>query len=167
MTKTLALAEALERAADKVEAKPHLYNWYEITQCNCGLVAAELTGIHDRELIFRIDKEIGVTMNWSEISCRDAATCPLTKLPIDSVIYRLRAAGLSGDDFASLEQMSDENVLKRAGIITAAFPNGHYVFPSNFVKYARAMASMIREQLEINELAAKEIPAVAEKVRNG
>lgn len=101
---SIQLVEALRQTADRLEHGDQ-YQWGHMGSCNCGHLAQTIT---------RLDKGYihGAAMwrhgDWTE-QLRDY--CPQSGLPMDEIIDQMVDWGLTKDDLARLERLSDPKVL--------------------------------------------------------
>ncbi|MCO4293262.1 hypothetical protein NF867_10335 [Solitalea sp. MAHUQ-68] len=106
MDKQLKLIIALREVADDIAANPK-YQWGHMGSCNCGFLAQKLTGFTSNEIHKNAMARAG---DWSE---QLNGYCPSSGYPIDNLIFDLLQAGLSIEDLAHLERLSDLDVLRR------------------------------------------------------
>lgn len=98
------LIAALRATADRI-AEGATYNWTHQGHCNCGHLVQTLTTLTPAEIHQRGIESHG---DWAE-KARDY--CPGSGLPIDGILDALVTAGLTPDDVAHLERLSDPRVL--------------------------------------------------------
>jgi hypothetical protein len=100
---------ALRTAADRIDAGA-AYQWGHMGQCNCGHLAQVVTRktsaqIHQAALLRH-------TGEWSEFA---TDVCAVSGSVIDDVMDELLAVGMTRDDIAHLENLSDPRVVSRLG----------------------------------------------------
>lgn len=100
------LVEALRTTARRLARGAH-YSWGHPGCCNLGHLAQTVTRLSRGELIAAASARAG---DWGEIV---AESCPSSGLPIDWVVDRLLALGLTRQDLARLEDLSDPAVRAR------------------------------------------------------
>ncbi len=100
------LIEALRTTARRLSGGAD-YQWGHPGACNCGHLAQTVTELSRAELMERAKERAG---DWGEMAVE---YCPTSGLPIDWVIGRLLALGLTRDELAALEDLSDAKVLRR------------------------------------------------------
>ena len=103
---TCDLIEALRTTARRLSGGAD-YQWGHPGACNCGHLAQTVTELSRAELMERAKQRAG---DWGEMVVE---ACPTSGLPIDWVIGRLLALGLTRDELAALEDLSDAKVLRR------------------------------------------------------
>jgi hypothetical protein len=127
----MQLSVALLVAAERIEAGAR-YQWGHMGQCNCGHLAQVVTTktsaeIHQAALLQR-------TGEWSEFA---ADVCPSSGSVIDDVLDALLAAGMSRDDIAHLENLSDPRVVAMIGRTLVRY------LPADAVLYLRTLSTLI------------------------
>jgi len=138
---SLALIDALRTTAARLDAGA-TYQWGHLGQCNCGHLVQTVCRI-DPAAIHRWATERAFERqgDWEDLA---NDYCPTSGLPIDHVIGRLCELGLTTDDLAHLEKLSDEAVL-------AALPGGKRWLRRNqredVVAYLRAWADLLAAAL--------------------
>lgn len=108
------LVAAIRQTADRL-AKGANYQWGHMGSCNCGHLAQTITQLDKGHIHGAAMSRHG---DWSE-QLRDY--CPQSGLPLDEIIDQMIAWGLSKDDLAHLERLSD------AKVIEALPPNKRYL----------------------------------------
>lgn len=103
---TPELVEALRTTARRLARGAH-YSWGHPGCCNLGHLAQTVTRLSRAEIIAAASVRPG---DWGEIV---AEHCPSSGLPIDWVVDRLLALGLTRQDLARLEDLSDPAVRAR------------------------------------------------------
>ncbi|MFY7787420.1 MAG: hypothetical protein ACOVQA_06055 [Thermoflexibacteraceae bacterium] len=134
-TPSINLIAALRNTAHRLK-KGAKYQWGHMGQCNCGNLAQELiqvsaTEIHQHALLSR-------SGDWSE---QTAEYCPTSNLPLDLMITKMLAEGLTIDDLKNLEKLSDKAILRR--IPRYLSHNSR----EDVILYIETWAKMLEEQL--------------------
>lgn len=150
MRATVTLINALRKAADRIETEPSAYDWYVGRQCNCGILAEEVTGA-----------KVAMTGSWWR-SAEDALQCQQTGRPIEEVFSKLEAIGLSLEAIHDIEWLGNDEVLSRIGLKSASCCSGRrcagqdqngrgqYTIPKYVIAYFRAQADILEERLGDN-----------------
>lgn len=130
----LELVAALRATADRMEngAKFH---WNHMGSCNCGHLAQTLTHLTKEQIHHMALHSAG---DWAE-QARDH--CITSGYPLDKVIEIMVGAGLSTDDIANLERLSDTRILRFMGKREL-----NYRDRDDAVAYIRAWADMLEKQ---------------------
>lgn len=103
------LIDALRTTARRLSTGDD-YRWGHPGACNCGHLAQTVSRLSRAELLERAKVRAG---DWGEMVVE---YCPTSGLPIDDVIGQLLQLGLSRDDLAALEDLSDREVLRRLSL---------------------------------------------------
>jgi hypothetical protein len=99
-----ALIAAIERTASKLQ-QGGTYQWGHMGACNCGNLAQELTPFSKAEIHQYAMQRHG---DWNE---QLIDYCPTSGYPIDLIVTKMLEFGLSLDDLAHLERLSDPQIL--------------------------------------------------------
>lgn len=99
-----ALIAAIERTASKLK-QGGAYQWGHMGACNCGNLAQELTPFSKAEIHQYAMQRHG---DWNE---QLIDYCPTSGYPIDLIVTKMLEFGLSLDDLAHLERLSDPQIL--------------------------------------------------------
>lgn len=146
------LVAAIRQTADRL-VKGANYQWGHMGSCNCGHLAQTITQL-DKSHIHRA--AMWRHGDWSE-QLRDY--CPQSGLPLDEIIDQMITWGLSTDDLAHLERLSDANVIK-------ALPPGrrylHHNLRDDVVLYLSTWADLL--ELELVQLPSLQGIGIAEKI---
>jgi hypothetical protein len=100
------LIAALERTVLKL-SNGAAYQWGHMGACNCGNLAQELTQFTKAEIHQYAMQKHG---DWNE---QILDYCPTSGLPIDLMISKMLDFGLTLDDLANLEKLSDHAILNQ------------------------------------------------------
>lgn len=98
------LIDAIEKTAAKL-AGGAAYQWGHMGVCNCGNLAQELTHFTKAEIHRFAMQRYG---DWNE---QLIDYCPTSGLPMDLMISKMLEFGLSLEDLAHLERLSDSEIL--------------------------------------------------------
>jgi hypothetical protein len=82
------------------------YEWGNMGACNCGNLAQELTQLSKAEIHRFAMQRMG---DWNE---QLVDYCPTSGYPIDLMIDKMLAAGLTIDELKHLERLSDPKILR-------------------------------------------------------
>lgn len=99
------LVAAIRQTADRL-AQGANYQWGHMGSCNCGHLAQTITQLDKGHIHGAAMWRHG---DWSE-QLRDY--CPQSGLPMDEIIDQMLAWGLTQDDLAHLERLSDRKVIE-------------------------------------------------------
>lgn len=100
------LIEAIEKTVLKLSSGAS-YQWGHMGACNCGNLAQELTHFSKAEIHQYAMQKHG---DWNE---QILDYCPGSGFPIDLMISKMLNFGLTLDDLANLEKLSDQTILSR------------------------------------------------------
>ena len=100
------LIEAIEKTVAKL-SNGAAYQWGHMGACNCGNLAQELTQFSKAEIHNYAMQKHG---DWNE---QLLDYCPTSGYPIDLMISKMLEFGLTVDDLAHLERLSDTEILLR------------------------------------------------------
>lgn len=100
------LISAIERTVLKLQTGAP-YEWGHMGACNCGNLAQELTKLTKGEIHQYAMQRHG---DWNE---QLIDYCPTSGYPMDLMISKMIDAGLSIDDLAHLERLSDQTILRK------------------------------------------------------
>lgn len=120
------LITALRTAAKALEDGTFAYDWNKMESCNCGIIACTLMHKSIKQVSREILAERVKTFDHSAIksnfgpSWREAvqAHCPVTGLSESSILRTLQEAGMSPKDICELEDLSNPEAARRAGLET-------------------------------------------------
>lgn len=131
------LIEALEKTAAKLSSGSS-YQWGHMGECNCGNLAQELTQFTKGEIHQFAMQRFG---DWNE---QLLDYCPTSGLPMDLMISKMLSCGLTLDDLAHLERLSDREILKEIPIEKRDQINKNS--REDVVLYLLAWAKILREK---------------------
>lgn len=100
------LIEAIEKTVAKL-SNGAAYQWGHMGACNCGNLAQELTQFSKAEIHRYAMQKHG---DWNE---QILEYCPTSGYPIDLMISKMLDFGLTLEDLANLERLSDQEILNR------------------------------------------------------
>ncbi|MCC5937014.1 MAG: hypothetical protein JJU34_07020 [Lunatimonas sp.] len=101
---TPSLISSIRKTAQRLKnGSP--YQWGHMGACNCGNLAQELTNLNKGEIHQLAMQGVG---DWND-QLREY--CPSSGFPMDIMISKLLEAGLSLDDLADLEKLSNPAIL--------------------------------------------------------
>lgn len=148
---SIQLIAALKETATRLRNGSH-YAWGHHGACNCGNLVQVITNFTEGEIVRYAHKGIG---EWTELA---QEFCPVTNAPIDLIICKLTAIGLTPTDIHHVEYLTDKEVLKQ-------LPGGFRWLQRNnrqdAIAYFEAFAFLLEEKLlqniyiDIKSIAAK------------
>ncbi|RIW14603.1 hypothetical protein D0X99_13735 [Algoriphagus lacus] len=100
------LIAAIEKTVAKL-TNGAAYQWGHMGACNCGNLAQELTHFSKAEIHQYAMQRHG---DWNE---QLLDYCPTSGFPMDLMISKILEHGLTLDDLAHLERLSDPKILSR------------------------------------------------------
>jgi hypothetical protein len=103
------LITAIRSAADSI-LKGENYQWGHMGSCNCGHLAQQLTEKSKEEIHRYAMEKHG---DWAE---QVLDFCPTSGMSMDWLISELTSCGLTTRDLIDLERLTNEEVLKKAGV---------------------------------------------------
>ncbi len=134
---TLQLITALRTTAKKIEQGAP-YMWGHMGACNCGNLAQALTGFTKAEIHAFAMRGVG---DWSE---QITEYCGSANAPLDLVIEKLLAAGLTQQDLISLERLSSDKVLNQLPIAKRYLSKN---IKEDVILYMKTWANVLEEEL--------------------
>lgn len=153
----LTLIGALRQAAKNLKEGAH-YAWGHHGSCNCGHVLQVVTHLSKEEILRHAHTGIG---EWTEIA---ASYCGVTNAPVDLLLSKLEAIGLTPTDIHCLEYLKDRTVLNN-------LPGGFRWLKRNVredvILYFETFAQMLEDKLlstiELPELHVPEVGVQQER----
>lgn len=137
-TPSLEFATVLRKTAKRLEDGAD-YNWCHMGRCNCGHIAQTVTSlspakIHEMALLKAGD--------WRDQSIEH---CTTTGYTIDHIIDTILAFGLTRQDLAHIERLSDNRVLNKMEVNRRIHLD--YRKREDVIHYMRTWANLIEETL--------------------
>jgi len=133
----LTLIQALRQAAAKLRNGVS-YAWGHHGACNCGHILQVITHLSKEEILSYAHTGIG---EWTEIA---QGWCESTRVPVDMLVSKLEAIGLTATDIHNLEYLQDREILHK-------LPGGFRWLQKNkredVVLYFNTMADVLEEKL--------------------
>jgi hypothetical protein len=133
----MELIEALRETAHRLEDGAH-YAWGNHGSCNCGNLLQVVTQLESREILQYSRTGTG---EWTELALD---FCPVSDAPLDLLISKLAAIGLTPSDIHCIEYLEDKTVLQQ-------LPGGFRWLSRNKREdvsiYMRTMANVLEEKL--------------------
>ncbi len=149
---TAELITVLRTTADRLAGGAH-YRWSHQGACNCGHLAQTVTSLSRAEIHRRALQKAG---DWQR---HTIDYCPTSGYPIDHIISAMLEIGLTPEDLAHLERLSDRKILRR-------LPSGrrelNHRKREDVILYMRTLATMLEEAF-LAETPAPEFTAAAER----
>lgn len=165
MKQNQELAAALREAARRIEAREVRYSWGALHSCNCGVLAQVIVGCDEAELGLQLygpeHAQVGFFYGcWDSVDRK--CTCPLTGLPMGTVLRALGDAGMTAKDLADLEDLKGEQVIASLGECVDRED------PSDVIRYMRAWADLLDApeqtiEMKPEKAAALEVPSPASR----
>ncbi len=143
------LIDTLRKTAKRLQGAAD-YQWGHMGSCNCGHLAQELTNISKADIHRLAMHSEG---NWTEQS---RVYCPNSGLPMDQLISKMLAAGLSIQDLEHLEKLSDRQVLQKIGVPKLRFNHKLHV-----IDYLLAWSDLLEEQLVTQIKLPQDLPELS------
>ena len=135
------------------------YRWTHMGACNCGHLAQTVTQLSAADIRRYALERAG---EWAE---QGIEFCPTSGYPMDAILSALFALGLSSDDLAQIERLTNPEVLRRLPVDVRKELS--YRDREHVVLYLRTFAELLEEQLpeavtaEVVELAVTSAQRVA------
>lgn len=150
------LIAAIERTASKLQ-QGGAYQWGHMGACNCGNLAQELTPFSKAEIHQYAMQRHG---DWNE---QLIDYCPTSGYPIDLIVSKMLEFGLSLDDLAHLERLSDPKILAEMSQEKRDSLNKNS--RADVVFYLNCWANVLREKW-VAENPALEVPGTEKKLKS-
>jgi hypothetical protein len=131
------LIAAIEKTVAKL-SNGAAYQWGHMGACNCGNLAQELTTYTKAEIHQYAMSRHG---DWNE---QLLDYCPSSGLPMDLMISKMLEAGLTVDDLAHLERLSDPSILSHIPIEKRDQMSKNC--KEDVILYMETWANMLREK---------------------
>lgn len=141
------LIGALRETADRLSTGVR-YEWGHMGRCNCGHLVQTLTDLTDVEIASSVQHRLD---EWTE-HARDY--CEGTGQNVEHLFAALQQVGFGYRDVIHLENLSDRQVLKRAGSGTVRYLQRNKV--EDVMLYMRTLADLLAESLEPAKPLARE-----------
>lgn len=135
------LIRALRESALEIKSKKN-YHWGHMGKCNCGYLAQKLSPLSSGEI-----HKIAMTGygDWNE-QLRDY--CPSSGFPMDRLIFDLLQFGLSCEELANLENLSDPKILLETKKVKS---NLQFNDPDDVALYMNTWAFLLEKEIQIVE----------------
>jgi hypothetical protein len=146
----LPLIRALRATSARLQFGAH-YRWTHLGACNCGHLAQTVTQL-DAEDIRRYALERAG--EWAD---QVLEFCPTSGYPMDAILAALLELGLSRQDLAHLEKLSDPQVLRR--LPAEVRTNLSYRERDHVVLYLNTFADALDEALQASPAEPSARPA--------
>ena len=135
---TKQLIDGLRTAADWIESGKVRYHWGIPEQCNCGILAQAILGIHPTEIT-----KTNYHLNWH----KEVKRCYETGLDINYIIKELIEVGMKPTDFVNLEYLTFEGI--------PSSDEYYFTNPTNVISYMRTWADSLERELLNQSTKAK------------
>lgn len=133
----IELIEALRETARRLKNGVH-YAWGHHGSCNCGNLLQVVTQLESKEILRYSRTGNG---EWTELAID---FCPVSEAPVDLLITKLAAIGLTPTDIHCIEYLQDKEVLR-------LLPGGFRWLSRNVredaILYMETMAEMLEAKL--------------------
>ncbi|MBN7816602.1 hypothetical protein [Algoriphagus pacificus] len=137
------LIQALKSTALKLKNGAN-YQWGHMGACNCGNLAQELTSFTKAEIHKYAMERHG---DWNE---QIIDYCPSSGYPMDLMISKMLNFGLSLDDLAELENLSNKNILAHIPFERREKMNRNV--REDVILYLNTWALILENELNMQEL---------------
>jgi hypothetical protein len=134
---TIELVAALRETASRLKNGAH-YAWGHHGACNCGNLLQTITQLSEGEILRYAHTGIG---EWTELA---EEFCPNTNLPVNILIQKLEAIGLTPTDIHHIEYLNDKTVLQH---LEGGFRWLKRNKKEDTIAYFEAFANMLEEKL--------------------
>jgi len=135
---SIELALALRQTATNLRNGKH-YAWGNHGSCNCGNLLQVVAKLSKEEILTYAHTGIG---EWTELA---EEYCPVTNAPVNLLISKLEAIGLTPTDIHNLEYLDDKQVLN-------ALPGGFRWLSKNVredvIVYFETFAEVLEDRLQ-------------------
>lgn len=134
----LKLIESLRKTATNLR-NGAFYAWGNQGACNCGNLVQVVTNLSPKEIVQYVQQtSLG---EWTEMA---EEFCPITNAPVNLLVVKLEALGLTSTDIHHLEYLNDTKVLKN-------LPGGFRYLNRNerehAILYFETFAQMLEKEL--------------------
>ena len=136
-TPSIALIQALRDAARNLASGSH-YAWGHHGACNCGHLLQVISQLDEKEILAYAHTGAG---EWTEIA---SESCAVTGAPVNLLLHKLEAAGLTPTDIHHLEYLDDKAVLIH---LDGGFRWLKRNQRQDVIDYFKAFAGLLEEQL--------------------
>jgi len=133
---TIELIDALRETANRLQNGSH-YAWGHHGACNCGNLVQVVTNFTQGEILRYSHQGIG---EWTELA---QEFCPVTNAPIDLIISKLVAIGLTPSDIHHIEYLTDREVLNN---LTGGFRWLQRNKREDAIAYFESFANLLEEK---------------------
>lgn len=137
------LIQALKSTALKLKNGAN-YQWGHMGACNCGNLAQELTSFTKAEIHKYAMERHG---DWNE---QIIDYCPSSGYPMDLMISKMLNFGLTLDDLAELENLSNKNILAQIPFERREKMNRNV--REDVILYLNTWALILENELNMQEL---------------
>lgn len=144
------LIAAIEKTVSKLQSGA-AYQWGHMGACNCGNLAQELTKFSKAEIHQFAMQRYG---DWNE---QLLDYCPTSGYPMDLMVSKMLEFGLSIDDLAHLERLSDPQILSRMEKEKRDKLNKNS--REDVIYYMQTWANLLREKwIQENSISSEIVP---------
>ena len=132
------LIEALKKTIDDLRFDRKHYSWMNGGSCNCGVLAQNICGITELDVLQGIEWKNGDTpMGWKTI-------CSQTGMGVFNIASRLIAVGLTQKDIDNMEFLKDKEILKEAGILERLM---RHIDKEDVIKYMEGWVRILEREV--------------------
>ncbi|MEO7313040.1 MAG: hypothetical protein ABIX01_21820 [Chitinophagaceae bacterium] len=135
---SIELVSALRQTAAKLRNGNH-YAWGNHGSCNCGNLLQVVLKLSKEEILQYAHTGIG---EWTELA---EDYCPVTNAPVNLLISKLEAIGLTPSDIHNLEYLEDKQVLH---LLPGGFRWLNKNVREDVMVYFETFAEMLEDKLQ-------------------
>lgn len=152
----LKLIESLRKTATNLR-NGAFYAWGNQGACNCGNLVQVVTNLTPKEIVQYVQQtSLG---EWTEMA---EEFCPITNAPVNLLVAKLEALGLTTTDIHHLEYLNDTKVLKN-------LPGGFRYLNRNerehailyFETFAQMLESELLKNINIENVLVDDLEVVS------
>jgi hypothetical protein len=136
-TASIELITALRNTAKRLR-NGAFYSWGHHGACNCGNLLQTITILTEGQILRFAHTAVG---EWTELA---QEFCPVTNVPVNSVVSQLEKIGLTATDIHHVEYLSDKEVLQH---LEGGFRWLKRNVKQDAIAYFEAFATMLEEKL--------------------
>ena len=139
MKPTKTLIRALRETAHNLR-QGCIYDWWHMTECNCGLLAQTITGMNATELRGAMG---GMPGCWTHSASDEYSYCKRTGEPLHAVFKTLADAGVEQKDYVAIEHLR--------GPGSDLLDTGYYKDRANVARWMDAQADALEQRRAAGE----------------
>lgn len=131
------LIKALKETVLDLRLNRKDYDWWNCSGCNCGILAQNICGMDAAALTDNRN-----TGSWSMV-------CRSTGKKLSVVLEKMFLVGMTKEDIIGLESLSDENILKEAGMVRDFVS---FTDKDSVIKYMEAWLRILEREEVVPEM---------------